>query len=88
MNECIDRTSTQMSELPYLVRRVLRIVCSHGSIKALQLEQEADLDCGISTETSLLIMRRLIDRNQDGTYSITPAGVECVGNSKYPQEIP
>lgn len=78
MIKCLDHPATQMTELPYLVRRVLRIVASHGRIKALQLELEADLDHGISSETSLLIMRRLIDRNQDGTYSITDAGAECV----------
>ncbi|MDP3228477.1 MAG: hypothetical protein Q8N13_10950 [Acidovorax sp.] len=82
--ECLQHpeVATKMTDMPYLVRRVLRIIARHQVIKAIELEIEADLDHGISTETSLLIMRRLIDRNQDGTYSITPAGAQCVADSK------
>lgn len=79
---CLQRPATAMTELPYLVRRVLRIVARHKIISAIDLDQSADLDEGIHSETSLLIMRGLIDRKQDGTYSITPAGAECVANSK------
>ncbi|MES2685715.1 MAG: hypothetical protein V4706_02775 [Pseudomonadota bacterium] len=75
-----------MEDLPFLARRVLRIVASHQSIAGLALEAEADLDAGIHSETSLLMMCGLIDRNKEtGTYSITVGGAQCVANFKPPK---
>ena len=67
-----------MAELPYLVRRVLRLVGQHSSIPELELEVIADLDQGIHSETSLLLMQSLIARRADRTYWITEAGEQCL----------
>jgi hypothetical protein len=67
-----------MADLPYLVRRVLRLVAQHSSIPELELEVLADLDQGIHSETSLLIMHGLIARRPDRSYWVTEAGAECV----------
>jgi hypothetical protein len=75
-----------MTDLPFLVRRVLRFVALHKTIDRSELELLADLgDAGIQTETSLLIMRGLISRGDNGrTYSLTAAGAQCVDGDPSP----
>lgn len=85
MSACLQPRRTTMEDLPYLARRVLRIVASHQSITSLELEVEADLDAGIHSETSLLMMFGLIQRNQNGTFSITVDGAQCVATFQPPK---
>lgn len=73
--------AVQIADLPYLARRVLRIVAAHQEIGVTALEREADLDRCMSAreQADLLILFGLVARSCCGQqYSITEAGALCV----------
>ncbi|MES2972411.1 MAG: hypothetical protein V4757_02335 [Pseudomonadota bacterium] len=70
-----------MTHLPYLARRLLRIIARHEHITAEQLYLEADFPGRI--EADHLTLLGLIERHTRGTefsFEITQAGAQCVAN--------
>ena len=72
-------TTTTITELPYLARRVLRIVAEHSSICHHLLSKAAALDADMREQTDLLLQMRLITRQSPRhNFVVTDAGRECV----------
>ena len=72
-------TTTTIAELPYLARRVLRIVAKHGSVCLEILRRSAALNgADLREQTNLLLALGLVTREGvHHNFVITDAGREC-----------
>ena len=74
----VAQAGTPMAALPYLARRVLRIVAEHQHINRNALTKQSDLtSTELQTAIDVLLQHQLIVRAAH-CYDITKAGLDCV----------
>lgn len=72
-----------MAQLPFLARRLLRIIAQHGPIKAAELYALSELEGVFSTTATTLILHGLATKCvATDSYSITPAGAQVVAREQ------
>lgn len=79
----MNHPTTHMAQLPFLVRRLLRLIAQHGPIKAAELYTLSELEGAFSATATLLILHGLATRCvATDTYSVTPAGEQVVARER------
>lgn len=75
-----------IGDLPFLTRRVLRIIASHPGINVFELDKKADLDkrCALDTparpHADSLVLHGLVTR-ETSRYALTHAGLRTLQHS-------
>lgn len=79
----MNHPTTHMAQLPFLARRLLRIIAQHGPIAAAELYELSELEALFSTTAASLILHGLVSKCvATSTYSVTPAGAQVVAREQ------
>ena len=79
----MNHPTTHMAQLPFLARRLLRIIAQHGPIATAELYQLSELKALFSTTATSLILHGLVSKCMTtNTYNVTPAGAQVVAREQ------
>ena len=83
MSNSYIQQARHMQQLPFLARRLLRLVAQHGPVAIAELYELSQIEDAFSTTATTLILNGLITKCvATSSYTITPAGAQVVATEQ------